>query len=291
MARSMTGFGIGESSLNGNPCKIEIKTVNHRYCDIKVKMPFQSLELLQKIEDILQKKINRGMVNVLIKVDHDNDNISSIRLNEALLVSYLNELQRLKEIAQLKEEISLETVTRFKEIFELIKKEEDAGLWDTILSALEEAADHLVASREVEGQKIMKDILKRIDRMKLIVQEIEKGKDLELKEYQDKLQKKIKMISQETPLDEGRIEMEVAILAQKSDISEEIVRLKAHLSHLKRITGNRTPIGRKIEFYTQEIGREINTIGAKSSRQEIASKVIRLKDELEKIKEQSRNVE
>lgn len=291
MAKSMTGFGISEFSLNGNPCKIEIKTVNHRYCDIKVKTPFQSLEILQKIEDILQKKISRGTVNVLIRVNHYNDNISSIRLNEELLISYLDALNRLKAIAGLEEEISLNTVIGFKDIFEFVKKEEGADLWDTIMAALEEALDNLILSREEEGNRIMKDILKRIDRMKVIVKEIEKDKNLGLKEYQEKLQKKIKVFSQDTPLDEGRIEMEVAILAQKSDISEEIVRLKSHLSQLRRITGNRTPIGRKIEFYTQEIGREINTIGAKSSQKETLSRVIHLKDELEKVKEQSRNIE
>ncbi|MFW6134992.1 MAG: YicC/YloC family endoribonuclease [Elusimicrobiota bacterium] len=291
MVKSMTGFGMGESELNETTCKVEIKTINNRYCDIKVRMPLQSLDVLQRIENIIQQRINRGSVNVLIKIDNYNDNISNIKLNEELLASYMRSLNRLKEITQLKEEINLEAFLRFKEIFEFIKKDEDEGLWETIQSALEKALDCLVTSREEEGNKLMKDISKRLNRMRLISGEIEKEKDQCIEEYQTKLKQKIQQISQDVSLDEGRMEMEVSILAQKSDISEEITRLKSHMSQLKRIFKNATPIGRKIEFYTQEIGREINTIGAKSNHQNIASKVIRLKDELEKIKEQSRNIE
>jgi uncharacterized protein (TIGR00255 family) len=287
----MTGFGMGESTVNEITSQVEIKTVNNRYCDIKVKMPLQSLDILQRIENIIQQRISRGTVNVLIKIDNYNDNISNIRLNEYLLTSYMNSLHRLKELARLKEEVNLDVLTRFKEIFEFIKKDEDEDLWKTIQFALKEALECLVLSREEEGNKLMKDILKRLDKMKIIVVEIEKDKDQCIKEYQTKLRQKIEQIGQNISLDEGRIEMEVSVLAQKSDISEEVTRLKSHLGQLKRIAKNVTPIGRKIEFYTQEIGREINTIGAKSNQENITSRVIRLKDELEKIKEQSRNIE
>lgn len=291
MAKSMTGFGMGESVLNGIASKVEVKSVNNRYCDIKVRMPIQSLDVLQKIENIIQHRISRGSINVLIKADSCNDNISKIRLNEELLISYHYALNRLKEITQLKEEINLEALLRCKEIFEFIRKDEDEALWESIQVSLEKALDALVKSREAEGNKLMEDILKRVERMKMIVGEIEKDMGQILQEYQAKLKQKIQQIGQDISLDEGRIEMEVSILAQKSDISEEVTRLKCHMSQLKRIGKNVTPIGRKLEFYTQEIGREINTIGAKSNHKNISSKIIRLKDELEKIKEQSRNIE
>jgi len=287
----MTGFGMGESVLNGIASKVEVKSVNNRYCDIKVRMPIQSLDVLQKIENIIQHRISRGSINVLIKADSCNDNISKIRLNEELLISYHYALNRLKEITQLKEEINLEALLRCKEIFEFIRKDEDEALWESIQVSLEKALDALVKSREAEGNKLMEDILKRVERMKMIVGEIEKDMGQILQEYQAKLKQKIQQIGQDISLDEGRIEMEVSILAQKSDISEEVTRLKCHMSQLKRIGKNVTPIGRKLEFYTQEIGREINTIGAKSNHKNISSKIIRLKDELEKIKEQSRNIE
>lgn len=291
MAKSMTGFGMGESVSNGIASKVEVKSVNNRYCDIKVRMPIQSLDVLQKIENIIQHRISRGSINVLIKADDCNDNISKIRLNEELLISYHYALNRLKEITQLKEEINLEALLRCKEIFEFIRKDEDEALWKSIQVSLEKALDALVKSREAEGNKLMEDILKRVERMKMIVGEIEKDMGQILQEYQAKLKQKIQQIGQDISLDEGRIEMEVSILAQKSDISEEVTRLKCHISQLKRIGKNVTPIGRKLEFYTQEIGREINTIGAKSNHKNISSKIIRLKDELEKIKEQSRNIE
>ncbi len=287
----MTGFGMGESNVNGIASKVEIKSVNNRYCDIKVRMPVQSLDVLQKIENIIQHRINRGSINVLIKVDSCNDNISNIKLNEELLNSYIQSLNRLIEITQIEEKINLESLLRYKEIFEFVKEDESEDLWKSIKVSLENALDGLVKSREEEGNKLIEDILKRVDKMKIIVGQIEVNKDQCLKEYQEKLKQKIEQIGQDVSLDQGRLEMEISILAQKSDVSEEITRLKTHFNQLKRITKNVSPIGRKIEFYTQEIGREINTIGAKSNHESISSKIIRLKDELEKIKEQSRNIE
>jgi len=287
----MTGFGMGESNVNGIASKVEIKSVNNRYCDIKVRMPVQSLDVLQKIENIIQHRINRGSINVLIKVDSCNDNISNIKLNEELLNSYIQSLNRLIEITQIEEKINLESLLRYKEIFEFVKEDESEDLWKSIKISLENALDGLVKSREEEGNKLIDDILKRVDKKKINVEQIEENKEQCLKEYQEKLKQKIEQIGQDVSLDQGRLEMEISILAQKSDVSEEITRLKSHFNQLKRITKNVSPIGRKIEFYTQEIGREINTIGAKSNHKSISSKIIRLKDELEKIKEQSRNIE
>ncbi len=287
----MTGFGMGEAMVNGIASKVEIKSVNNRYCDIKVRMPIQSLDILQKIEDIIQHRISRGSINVLIKLDKNNDNISNIRLNEELLNSYVKSLNRLKEITKIEGDVNLESLLRFKEIFEFIKEDEDEGLWKSIKVSLRNAMDNMIKSREEEGRKLIDDILKRIDRMKIVIGQIEKDKDQCLKDYQEKLKFRIQQLGEDVPLDNGRLEMEVSILAQKSDISEEITRLKCHFTQLKKIMKNVTPIGRKIEFYTQEIGREINTIGSKSNHKSISSKIIKLKDELEKIKEQSRNIE
>jgi len=287
----MTGFGMGEAVVNGIDSRVEIKSVNNRYCDIKVRMPVQSLDILQRIENNIQHRISRGSVNVLIKLEQENENISNIRLNEELLNSYIKSLNRLKEVAKIKEEIDLDSLLRFKEIFEFIKEDENEDLWNSIETSLKNAMDNMIRSREEEGHKLVDDILKRIERMKGIMVQIEKEKDQCLKDYQEKLKSKVQQLGEDIALDNGRLEMEVSVLAQRSDISEEITRLKCHFNQLKRITKNVTPIGRKIEFYTQEIGREINTIGAKSNHKSISSKIIKLKDELEKIKEQSRNIE
>ena len=287
----MTGFGISEATVKGITSIVEIKTVNNRYCDIKVKMPVQSLDILQRIENIIQQQVNRGTVQVLIKIAEGIDQISQIRLNEELLQSYLQSLLRLKEITKLKEEINLEALLRCKEIFEFIKKEEEEEQWDSIKVSLNKALDQLTQSREEEGNRLIGDILKRVTRMKKIVAEIEKEREASLKEYHEKLRERIKQLTNDISLDEGRIEMEVAILVQKSDISEEITRLKSHLHQMQQIAKKLTPIGRELEFYNQEIGREINTMGAKSISKNISLKIIKLKDELEKIKEQSRNIE
>lgn len=288
----MTGFGMGESNINNVISKVEIKTVNNRYCDIKVKSPLQSLEILQRIEDIVQKKINRGSINILIKIDNCNDKINNIQLNEELLESYYRSLQELRNITKIKEEISLDSLIRLKEIFEFQREEDDyEETWNVIKISLEKALNSLLKSREEEGKKLMEDILKRLEKMKVFIEEIEKEKENCIKDYREKIIQKIEQISKGIVMDDGRLEMEVAILAQKSDISEEITRLKCHISQLKRISKNIAPIGRKIEFFTQEMGREINTIGSKSNHKDIQTRVIRLKAELEKIKEQSRNIE
>jgi len=291
LVKSMTGFGMSEAEVNGVTSITEIKTVNNRYCDIKVRMPVQSLDILQRIENMIQERISRGSVNVLIKIEDGNDRISEIRLNEDLLKSYIQSLHRLKEVALVKEDINLESLLRCKEIFEFIKKEEEEGKWESIKVSLNKALDLLVQSREEEGNRLIGDILKGISSMAKTIKEIEREKTGSLKEFQDKLKERIGQLTDNITLDEGRIEMEVAFLVQKSDITEEITRLKSHISQLKRIFKTRKPIGKKLEFYTQEMGREINTIGAKSVNQSISQKVIKLKDELEKIKEQSRNIE
>jgi len=291
LVKSMTGFGMSEAVVDGITSVIEIKTVNNRYCDIKVKMPISSLDILQRIENIIQQSIKRGTVSVFIKIEDGCDRISQIKLNEDLLRSYLQSLEQLKEIAQLKEEINLGAVLRCKEIFEFIKTEEEGKKWESIQVSLKQALDLLVESREEEGNRLMKDILKSVTCMKKIVKEIEEDKKGCFPEYQEKLKERIKQLTEGITLDEGRMEIEAAFLAQKSDITEELTRLKSHFTQLNRIAGNKTPIGRKLEFYTQEMGREINTIGAKSIAQSIGQKVIRLKNELEKIKEQARNIE
>ncbi len=287
----MTGFGVGEFEVNGIKSKVEIKSINNRYCDIKVKMPLQSLDILQRIENIIQQKISRGSINVLIKTEISSEKITNIKLNEELLQSYLKSFQRLKEITQIDEEITLDSLLRYKEIFEFVKEDEGEDLWESIKISLETAMEKLAESREIEGDKLIKDILKRLDKMKVIILEIEKNKNQYLQNYQEKLEEKIFQIGQNISLEQGRVEMEVSILAQKSDITEEIIRLKSHLSQLKKIAKNVNPIGRKIEFYVQEVGREINTIGAKTNDKIISSRVIKLKEELEKIKEQARNIE
>ena len=287
----MTGFGMGESILNDIECKIEIKSINNRYCDIKVKMPVQSLELLQKIEEKIRKKIHRGTINVLVKLNNYNENISKIKINEDLFISYLQSLERLKEISHINTDIKLDTLVRFKEIFEFIKNDEGSSLWENIDISLNKALGALQTSREEEGKKLVEDILKRLEKIKLMIFEIEKKKDDSVLEYKQKLVEKINQLNHNLLLDENRLESEVALLAQKSDISEEITRLKSHVSQLKRITSNVKPIGRKVEFFSQEIGREINTIGSKTNNRNISSLVIRLKSELEKIKEQARNIE
>lgn len=287
----MTGFGMSEAELNGITSITEIKTVNNRYCDIKVKMPILSLDILQKIENLVQQRICRGSVSVLIKIEDGNDRISEVRLNEDFLKTYLQALYRLKEVAELEGDINLYSLLRCKEIFEFVKKEEDEGKWESIKISLNKALDLLVKSREEEGEKLIKDILERICLIETTLLEIDKEKNDSLKDFQEKLKERIEQLTQNISLDEGRMEMEVAFLVQKSDITEEIARLKCHISQVKKIAETKEPIGKKLEFYTQEMGREINTIGAKSVNQSISQKVILLKDELEKIREQSRNIE
>ncbi len=287
----MTGYGVGKIKKVDKECLVEIKTLNNRYCDIIIKNYSQSLEIERKIEKLIKEKIFRGKVNILIKAESHSPEEEKVILNEDLFNSYYEAAKALKEKYKFKDEIDINSLIKFKDIFQVVKEEESDKMWPLIEEAANKAIDSLVKMREKEGKILVKDIKKRIKKIEKLMDKIEKCSKLSLQNYKDNFLIKIKELTNGLDVDEGRIELEAAIFTEKSDITEEIVRIKSHLVQLSELLESNEPIGRKTDFIIQEINREVNTIGSKNNNLEINPLVILAKSELEKIREQARNIE
>jgi len=287
----MTGYGVGRVKAEDRECLVEIKSLNNKYCDINIKNNFQSLEVEQKMEKLIKDRISRGKVNILVKVENYSLTEEKIILNEDIADSCYKNLKTLKEKYKLKEEIGLGSLLKFKDIFKIVKEEEGAKIWLLVEKATNLALDSLLKMREREGKVLVADIRKRVKKIQKLIDKIEKySKSLPL-DYKDKFLSKIKKLTDGLNVDEGRIELEAAIFAEKTDITEEITRLKSHLIQYDDLLNFEESVGRKMDFLTQEINREVNTIGSKTNDIKVTSLVVLLKSELEKVREQARNIE
>jgi uncharacterized protein (TIGR00255 family) len=287
----MTGYGVGRVKAEDGECLAEIKSLNNKYCDINIKNNFQSLEIEQKMEKLIKNKVLRGKINILVKVENYGLTEEKIILNEDIANSYYKNLKTLKKKYKLKGEISIDSMLKFKDIFKIIKEEESTKIWVMVEKATNLALDSLLKMRGREGKVLVTDIRKRVKKIQKLIGKVEKISKSSPIDYKDKLLNKIKNLIDGLNVDEGRIELEAAIFAEKTDITEEIIRLKSHLIQFDDLLNSQESVGRKMDFLTQEINREINTIGSKTNDIEVTSLVVLVKSELEKIREQARNIE
>ncbi|MBE3127386.1 MAG: YicC family protein [Candidatus Atribacteria bacterium] len=291
MIKSMTGYGVGRVKAEDGECLVEIKSLNNKYCEINIKNNFQSLEVEQKMEKLIKDRVSRGKVNILVKVEHYSLTEEKIILNEDIADSCYKNLKTLKEKYKLKDEIGIGSMLKFKDIFKIVKEEEGAKTWPLVEKATNLALDSLLKMREREGKVLVTDIQKRIKKIQKLIDKIEKYSKSSPLDYKDKFLSKIKNLTDGLNVDEGRIELEAAIFAEKTDITEEITRLKSHLIQFDNLLNFEESVGRKMDFLTQEINREVNTIGSKTNDIKVTSLVVLLKSELEKVREQARNIE
>lgn len=287
----MTGYGVGRVKEEDGECLVELKSLNNKFCDVSIKDNFQSLEIEQKIEKIIKNRVSRGKVNIFIKVDNYGLTEEKMILNEDIADSCYKTLKTLKEKYELKDEISIDSMLRFKDIFRIVKEEESSKIWLLVKEALKLALDSLLKMREREGKVLVADIRKRVKKIQKLIDKIKKYSKLSPLDYKEKLLSKIKDLTDGLNVDEGRIELEAAIFAEKTDITEEIIRLKSHLIQFDDLLNFEESVGRKMDFLTQEINREINTIGSKTNDIKVTSLVVLVKSELEKVREQARNIE
>lgn len=287
----MTGYGVGRVKAGDGECLVEIKSLNNKYCDINIKNNFQSLEIEQKIEKLIKDRVLRGKFNIIIKVENYGLTEEKIILNEDIADSSYKNLKALKEKYKLKDEISIDSMLKFRDIFTIVKEEETAKIWPLVEKATNVALDSLLKMREKEGRVLVADIRKRVKKIQKLIDKIEKYSKSSPLDYKDKFLSKIKKLTEDLNVDEGRIELEAAIFAEKTDITEEITRLKSHIIQFDDLLNSEDSVGRKMDFLTQEINREVNTIGSKTNDIEVTSLVVLLKSELEKIREQARNIE
>lgn len=294
MIRSMTGYGKAEAIIEGRQLQVEIKSVNHRYLDISLRMPGAVSSLEGEIRKRIGEEFSRGRVDVNIRMDKDNclPNGARLELNLPAIRNYYSLLTQMKQELDLDDPVTLSMVAGCKDAFTVTEQMEDAAsLWGQLEPVIDAAMKSAVSMREKEGAALGVDFLKRIDLIKANVAAIaQRSPDIVI-EYQKRLKERIKELTASIDIDEWRLSQEVAIMAERSDITEEIVRFNSHITQFNELIASDDIIGRKIDFLIQEMNREINTIGSKSSDASISRNVIEIKSELGKLREQVQNIE
>ena len=292
MIKSMTGFGRGESVSEDCKVTVEIKAVNHRYCDLNMKLPRKLNYLEADIRNFLKQSIQRGKVDVFINYEDLSAKDVNVRLNEELGREYYAALTRLGETLGISSEVTALQIGRFADVLTLedVPVNQDS-IKEQIMEALKEATNHFSASREKEGENLRNDILIKLDEMKENVTFIEERYPAIVSEYRKKLEDKVAELLEDSNIDESRIAAEVVIYSDKICVDEETVRLKSHIDGMRDELIKGGNVGRKLDFIAQEMNREANTILSKANDIEVSDHAIDLKTEIEKIREQVQNIE
>lgn len=292
MLSSMTGYGRYEQIDEKRKIVIDIRSVNHRYSDVTVKLPRAYGYLEDKIREYVMSNISRGKVDVFLYIENYSSDDKAVMLDESLCMNYYALLKEIKEKCEIDREIAVSDITRFSDIFITKQQEEDKEqVWSMILSCLTPAMNDFLAMRRREGERMWRDLKEKSERIQALTEKIEDLSANVVKEYAVKLKERMKELLGEFEADEGRILTEVGILADRVCINEEIVRLKSHFVELDEILAQNEPVGRKLDFLVQELNRETNTIGSKANDKDITKLVVEMKSEIEKLREQIQNVE
>ncbi len=292
MIRSMTGFGRAQETIDGRDILVEIKSVNHRFFEFSCRVPRAYGYLEEKLKSYLQTKISRGKVDVNVTVVTMEGANAHVEINYELAKSYTEALRELSEKLNLADDLSLSSISRFADIFNVRKNMEDEEvIWNGVKTVLDEAADKFVAMRSAEGERLKEDCLNRLVTIENAVEQIEKRSPRIVEEYRERLYSKLKDVLENTNIDDQRILTEAAIFSEKTAVDEETVRLRSHIAQFRDILKLKEPVGRKLDFLVQEFNRETNTIGSKAQDIEVARIVVDVKSEIEKIREQIQNIE
>lgn len=293
MIKSMTGFGRGESSSNGFQVTVEIKTLNSRYLDISIRLPQGIQEHEFDIKEEIQEKLSRGKAHVNINVEKTDQLSPDITYNEQLIKAYTDMLRKVKDLAGIDDPIQLEDLLRFDDIFESQEEDEEdiEIIWNCTQDALHKSLHLLNEMREQEGKELSNDLTELINGISEIVEIVKDLSEQRAPDVREKLLARIRTMINDEKIDPERLEMEVALLIDKMDVNEEIIRLQSHLKFFLEALENNEPVGRRLNFLSQEINRELNTIGAKSNDSTIAHHIVLGKEKLEKIREQVQNIE
>jgi len=293
LAKSMTGFGRGTAAAAHGKKQLEIRTVNHRFFEISSRLPENLAMFEDKIRAEVAKKVKRGKANLSVTYDSPKRANPRLIIDKPLAKKYKDLLIDLRRSLSLNDEIDFSQIISFPGVISIEDKpKEDMNPWPGLKSALDSALAGLIGMREKEGRSLIADIMKRKKSILRDLTAVERRSKLALKEYRARLIKKIHELSSgKMNLDKGRIELEVALFAKNSDISEEITRIKSHLKSFGDTVTGQEEVGRKLDFISQELHREINTVGQKTSDYRIAQLAISIKGEVEKIREQIQNLE
>lgn len=292
MIKSMTGFGRFEGQVNGRNISLEIKSVNHRYFEFSCRTTRGYSFLEEKLKSYISSKISRGKVDMFVSITEPEDTPTEVLVNHNLAEGYLNALKELEEKYGIVNNVTTVDVGRYPDVLTVHKApENEETVWSDVKTAVDKALEDFTAMREAEGERLKADVLGRAETIIEIVSEIEKRSPETVSEYQSRLKEKIEELLQSKEYDEQRVITEVAVFADKVAVDEETVRLRSHFDQLNIYLNEDKPVGRSIDFLIQEMNREANTIGSKVKDATIAQMVVKIKNEIEKIREQIQNIE
>lgn len=291
MIKSMTGFGRGKYENEGRIYTVDIKSVNHKYTDISVRLP----RFLNSEEDKIRKRISsaisRGKVDVLVTFENYSSKGTNIRINRELAKEYIRELKSLAEETELNFNVDVIDISKFPEILKIEDDQDEELIGNELMIAVDNALEKFISMREIEGTKLIQDIEQRIYLIQNKVNEITGFSSNLVTEYMEKLKIRVNELLEPSTVDENRLMQEIVIFSDKSSIEEELTRLKSHIEQFLNLIKQTSPIGKKIDFLIQEINREVNTIGSKANCLDITNRVIEIKTEVENIREQIQNIE
>lgn len=291
MIKSMTGYGKASLSINNRDYQMEIKSVNHRYLDISVKMPRTLSYLEEEIKREISSKVKRGKIDVFVTFENNSLEGKDIKINTEIAKIYIDELKKLADEEKINSNIEVTEITKFPDVLNIKNVQDDEKIKQETLKVVNEAVQNLIQMRQKEGEQIAQDLTKRI---KYIHEKIEKISSVStglIEEYVVKLEGRIKEILKNQEVDKTRLAQEVVIYADKCSIEEEVTRLKSHIIQFEELLNSNEAIGKKLDFIIQEMNRETNTIGSKANNLEVTNGVIDIKTEIENIREQVQNIE
>jgi uncharacterized protein (TIGR00255 family) len=288
----MTGFGLAVGDLNGERFTVEVSGVNHRFLDCSCRLPFAWSAAEPRLRDLVKKHVSRGKLTLAVRRERNGGTRLPVQCDQQLAAQYLASAKELGGLLEGAEPLTLNTLMQLEGVF--YQEEEQTDI-DAVMSVLgptvEEALSQFNRVREEEGDALAKDMEERISEMRDAVVQVESRIPEIVTAYEERLRQRIRDLNAEAGLKEDRLAVEVALMAEKADVNEELVRLKAHFEHAGQLLAAKEPIGRELNFLAQEIQREINTLGSKLRDVDVTREVLRMKTELEKLREQAQNIE
>ena len=291
MVKSMTGYGRAQKLIGSRDITVELKSVNHRYFEFSCRVPRSFGFLEEKLKSFVQQRVSRGKIDCYVGIVSDEE-AGTVKVNRALASSYLAALRDLQTETGLEDDIRLSTLVRFSDLFTVEKNEADEDeVWNAVAEVAGEAAERFVAMRAAEGGRMKDDVLSRLEAVERLTAMVEEQSPKTVEDYRAKLYQKLSDVLADRSVDEGRVLTEAAVFAERIAVAEETVRLRSHIAQYREILSTGGAVGRKLDFLTQELNREANTIGSKAQDLAVARAVVEIKSENEKIREQIQNIE
>lgn len=292
MLKSMTGFGRSEGETSLGKVFVESRSVNHRYCDINIKLPRRLTPFEARIKELIRSQVSRGRIDVSLKLDTGGEEKVQLNVDFHLAEQYYRALQTLKETLQLKDKITLGLLAGAKDLITATEESIDLEpYWEEIVPILKRSLQDMDEVKRLEGESLAQDLRQRLERIAQELETIKQQYRSHLDAYRDRLHERLRSLLGGIEVDSYRFQQEIAFLAERTDVTEEIVRAESHLSQFFALLEADEPVGRKMDFLLQEINREVNTVSAKANVAEMSQRVVEVKAELEKIREQVQNIE